>query len=187
MFSILQTEKTQKFFDVVKCSTEVIMNQIKNKFNSHIYFELPYIICDEPKMQYLTIYLKSFNECNKCPIHYYKKNNKNTSINNNIWNTFLELSSLPYFPKLYSTEDYEKLFDEKKNNEMFYMGKFVYSFVVEFKETIINEEQQVASCKISLIASEMEIKHNMSKKESILLQDVMTINCDTINNITIQI
>lgn len=134
--------------------------------------------------EYIQISLMNFNKKVTTPIHYHrtKKQGGNiiTIVNHNI-NVFddemvKEMNSFKY-------NSYAKPFKLNKNSEnnklppMYYEGKFILTFSVDYLESIVEfDDKKHEYCTINIVAKEIETKYNVSHVKSILDVDTTTLN-----------
>jgi hypothetical protein len=94
---------------------------------------------------------------------------------------------MPMFKnKLYMKKINDPKYADRKN--IHYVGKFILGFEVELS-TYTTEllGKNSVTCKIHLVATEMEIKHNVSHCNSLLSKDLISINIknEDITSVTI--
>lgn len=198
-----------KFIDALISMVETIQKLIcsDQNFSQHsINFSFPYGSMEDSK-EFVMIYLKSakkttnpanianpanYTHYNICPISFHRSKSKGGNIitinNDNVENTPNIINKeMPMFKNsFYMKKSIDPKYAEREN--IYYVGKFVLEFDVEFlKYEIPSTGSQNFTCKIRLVATEMEIKHNVSKCPSILSNDVISIDIKDKSNNTLTI
>lgn len=192
---------TIKFKNFVSTVCENIKKEIEKLSDTNVIFSLPY---REDTSTHFTIYLKSVGKqedpnnkkirthYNMCPIHFHQPKSKGGNIivinKDEISETSKNIyRELPMFKsKLYMKKIDKPEFADRK--DIHYVGKFVLGFEVELSTYSVESIGSTSStCKIHLVATEIEIKHNVSYCKSVLFGDVISVNVKQteINSITI--
>lgn len=193
--------EAKKFGNFVISICEEIKKEIEKLSGANINFSLPYHNAD--KLTF-TIYLKSINKqedpnnkklktyYNMCPIHFHQPKSKGGNIvvinKDEISETNKNIDKeMPMFKtKLYMKKINKPEFADRK--DIHYVGKFVLGIEVELSTYSVESiGSNNCTCKIHLVANEMEIKHNVSYCKSVLFGDVISVNVkqNEINSITI--
>lgn len=193
--------EAKKFGDFIVTICENIKKEIEKMSGNNINFSLPYREADKLTFN---VYLKSINKqedpnnktiktyYNICPIHFHQPKSKGGNVivinKDEISETNKNIDrEMPMFKtKLYMKKINKPEFADRK--DIHYVGKFVLRIEVEL--SIYSVESIGANnctCKIHLVATEMEIKHNVSYCKSVLFGDVISVDVkqNEINSITI--
>lgn len=170
-------------FKNMMCS---IFNEIQKKIlleNPTATFDIPY---DEEKKRF-SLHLKSINRTDKhhntnlkiyynvCPVFFHESKSKGGNLlefnNDEVYKTCADINAV--MPMLKSNL-YMKQTDSKFKN-IYYVGKFIFEINVELSTySLYNNIKTV--CKIFLIATEVEIKNNMSFCQSVLSKELTSVN-----------
>lgn len=194
-------EEERKFRDfIVSTSNEIKKRITETTETENIIFSFPYIESDESSFK---IYLKSINRqensnskiktnYNVCPIMFHQSKSRGGNvvtinkdeINKTCNNIYKEM---PLFKnKLYMKTQTDEKYSNVKN--IYYVGKFVVEFKIELSTYFSeNSNKKYAKCNIYLVATEMEIKHNVSYCKSVLYEDIVNVNIksDELHSVTI--
>ena len=124
----------------------------------------------------LLVKLRVFKKKTITPIHVHK-NKTITEISPELTNKFYEniMNELNLFSKKWYGL---KPLEGSQRKDIYYEGRFILSFDIG-----ITKKDGKTSCNINLIASELEIKHNISYVRSIISEKTKVVQLDThINN-----
>lgn len=185
----------KKFHDFVVSICEDIKKEVNKEVvkwsNTLPDFSLPYVESDDKCT--FTVHLKSVSKqedpnnkkimthYNICPIHFHQPKSKGGNIivmnKEEIYETNKNIDKeMPIFKtKLYMKKINKPEFADRK--DIHYVGKFVLGFEVELSAYSVESlGSNNVKCKIHLVATEMEIKHNVSYCKSVLYGDVVSVN-----------
>ena len=169
-----------------------ICNEITKITKSSPTFRLPYT--ENNFVVFLkSIYKSDKHNYNKCKIHFHESKKNGGSVislvNDKIDMTSNKITKLmPMFKSRYY------LNNNDKDKDIHYVGKFVLFFEVVLSTYSIDSSEPIESdhinnmiCDIKLVATEMEIKYNVSHCKSVLSSDVIEFPIKTHNIHSVEI
>jgi hypothetical protein len=177
------------FANYVSNTIDRIKSIISEKYGNDVTFSLPYIDAESKTSLNINLISRQKREgdnkinINVCPIHFYRPRSKGGDVIK-ICGDALDITKsniekeMPMFKnKMYLKKNKD---DAKEYKDIHYVGKFILMFSVEFSTYEVGSlNSKTLTCKIHIVAKEMEIKYNVSHCESVLAKDLTNVE---INN-----